>query len=348
MRIGFMLPGDACVGNPGNGVVEQARCQATALESRGHTVVRMNPWHFEADSDFDVLQFFMGGPALSGVHKGRRLSKPGILVFAPTIDSNMPNLLYRAAAAAGSVIPQVQTIPGWYRQQASASDVVVCRSIHEQERVVLGLGIERGKTDVVLNGIAVHDLSPVVIAERTEQLDLPEKFVLHLSAYTQERKNVLRMLEAIQPLGYPIVIAGSATPGATWDALRRMVSRNQNIRLLGFVDKETRNALYKRCRVFCLPSIHEGTGLAALEAAALGARIVITRRGGASDYFRDYAEYVDPYDVRSITAAVEKAWTKESSAALQQHILQNLSWESSAARLEEVYRNRLKTVNGRS
>src|SRR5437762_12281718 len=342
MRIGFMLPGIFSVGNRGNGNAEQARQQAQALEQRGHTVLRLNPWEWQDERLLDVLHFFLGGASLDGVTRHRQLSKPGILVFSPIIDSNQPLVSYRLAAAIGSLSARFLTTPGMLRNQANFSDVIICRSAHESRRVARGLGIAREKLEVVLNGYTPPPVSTANADAVRAALALPADFLLHVSAFTQERRNVLRLAEAAESLGYPLVIAGSSAPGIVLRELQNRARKNNRIRVLGYVDADVKHALFEACRVFCLPSYHEGTGLAALEAAAHGANIVITRNGGPPDYFLDHAEYVDPYSLSGIRAAIARAWARPRNEALRAHVTQNLTWHQSASRLESVYTQRLE------
>jgi glycosyltransferase involved in cell wall biosynthesis len=342
MRIGVMLPGTFSVGNRGNGVAEQAGQQAQALERRGHTVLRLNPWEWQDERSLDVLHFFVGGATLDGVTRYRQLSKPGVLVFSPIIDSNQPLVSYRLAAALGSLSARLLTIPGMLRSQANSSDVVICRSAHESQRLAAGLGIGREKLEVVLNGCTAPAVSAADAGAVRAALALPEDFLLHVSAFTQERKNVLRLAEAAESLGYPLVIAGTSAPGPVLRELQNRARNSNRIRVLGYVDAAVKHALFETCRVFCLPSYHEGTGLAALEAAAQGANIVITRNGGPPDYFLDHAEYVDPYSVAGIRAAIARAWTRPRNEALRAHVTQSLTWDQSALRLESVYAKRLE------
>ena len=65
--------------------------------------------------------------------------------------------------------------------------------------------------------------------------------------------------------------------------------------------------LYRRAKVFCLPSIGEGVGLVALEAASFGCDIVVTRIGGPKEYYDDMAYVVNPYKVDEIGLAVLNA-----------------------------------------
>ena len=347
MRIGFLLPASFCVGTRASGIVEQARRQAQALESLGHCVVRLNPWEWQDERELDVLHFYLGGPSMADVVEHRNLSKPGVLVFSPIIDSNQSFTAYRLAAALGTISDRFSTVPGLLRKQALASNVVVCRSRHEERRVARGLGIPAGKIAIALNGCPPYPGVPTALRELRERLRLPEKFVLHISAFTQERKNALRLIEATERLQYPLVIAGGAKPGWIGSEIERRARGNDRLRVLGFVDEPTKAALYGLCRVFCLPSSHEGTGLAALEAGAAGASVVITRNGGAPDYFLNHAEYVDPHSVQSIQDGIARAWSTPKGDGLRQHIAQHLSWLESGRSLERVYSRCLEQRSAR-
>jgi glycosyltransferase involved in cell wall biosynthesis len=336
LRIGFLLPADVAVGNRANGVVRQARMQAAALRLRGHDVLLLQSWDWQDPAQLDVLHVFVGGPALLGIERTHGVGSRGILALSPIIDSNQPFLAYRSAAIAGSLGSRLLTVPGVLRRQALASDLVVCRSRHEVLRVTSGLGVAAERTALVLNGADPPQQVPAEQGtELRRRLGLPEAFVLHVSAFTQPRKNALRMVRAAERLGYPLVIAGNAEPGEVLEELRRRAG--PGLRLLGFVDATTKALLYASCRVFCLPSLHEGTGLAALEAGAYGCNVVITRNGGAPDYFGDDADYVDPFDESAIESALQRAWNRAPSHALSERLSGELTWERSALALERAY-----------
>jgi glycosyltransferase involved in cell wall biosynthesis len=219
------------------------------------------------------------------------------------------------------------------------SDLVVVRSQSERERVVRGLGIDPGKVAIVLNGVTPP--TPVDAAEARRRLGFTEPFVLHVSAYTDARKNVARLIEALNQTPYPLVVAGRSDPGGALDAIKALAAKNPRVKLMGFVDHATLQDLYAACKVFALPSIHEGTGLVALEAAAHGAAVVITKHGGPPDYFSDLAEYVDPMHVASIRDALVRAWDAPHGDALKRRVLANLTWEASARALVEAFQSAL-------
>ena len=93
---------------------------------------------------------------------------------------------------------------------------------------------------------------------------------------------------------------------------------------MGFVSDEELNSLYNRAKVFALPSINEGVGLAALEAAICGCNIVITKLGGPKEYYeKGSAELVNPYDVDDIGQAVLRALKNNYSQPQLRNTLTN-------------------------
>ena len=63
--------------------------------------------------------------------------------------------------------------------------------------------------------------------------------------------------------------------------------------------------MYNRAKVFALPSINEGVGLVALEAAVCGCNIVLTKLGGTKEYYpNELVRLVDPYNVDEIGQAI--------------------------------------------
>jgi glycosyltransferase involved in cell wall biosynthesis len=96
--------------------------------------------------------------------------------------------------------------------------------------------------------------------------------------------------------------------------------------------------LYARSRVFALPSLMEGVGLVGLEAAAHGADIVITGRGGPKEYYGDLARKINPESVDDIGRAVmEFLDGKTFQPDLSRRILTDYSIEASVAKLIDVY-----------
>ncbi|QDU71802.1 glycosyltransferase family 4 protein [Mucisphaera calidilacus] len=335
MRIGYLLPSSISLSGPGNGIRAEVLFRAEALQKQGHDIVRVEPWDLTNLEELDVLHFMVGGFGTHGIEN--RPSYPAkFLVWGPIIDTNEPMWRYRLAAAAGSLLPKFFTIPGVFRAQAQAADLVIVRSTHEHQRVTAGLGIDPAKVEIVLGGVnPPPPVDPDLVRQR---FDLPDEFALHVSKFTQGRKNVLNLIEAILPTKIPLVIAGSRTPGPVLDRIEQLAKEHPDqIKILGFLQREELDALYAACRIFCLPSTHEGIGLVALEAAALGAGVVITRHGGPPDYFTDLARYTSPGNVDEIRNAIQQAWDDPRGEQLRDHVLTNLTWDQHATNIADTY-----------
>lgn len=321
---------------PGNGVRAQAVYQMEALRALGHDVIGLEPWNLTDIRSLDIVQFFTGGYAMISIDQSHDRGVRN-LVWAPMIDSNVSNSSYRLVSRLGNFHTKIHTIPGMFRRQAMGCQLVVCRSNHEKSRIIEGLGIDSQKVgvEVVLNGVNPPPSADPSLCRNS--FKLPEEFLLHVSAYTQGRKNVRRLMEAASVAKLPLVIAGTAPAGPELEQIEALAQRLGNVLLLGYQPREMLDSLFSACRVFCLPSEHEGTGLAALEAAACGAGIVITRNGGPPDYFGDLAYFCDPGDTADISKALSLAWKNPRGPEVREHVLNNLTWKKSAMKLVEAY-----------
>src|SRR6185437_9535881 len=170
-----------------------------------------------------------------------------------------------------------------------------------------------GRTVVALLGT-----SPVLASPAEEELrSLPEPgFVLAVGTL-EPRKNLPRLVDAYRSLPqatqerHPLVAVGALgwETGPTLDALR---SLGERCRLLGYVSDGTLGELYRRCAVFCYPSLGEGFVLPVLEAMAAGAPVVTSNISSLPEVGGDAVEYVEPEDVASIAAGLARVLDDDS------------------------------------
>lgn len=87
-----------------------------------------------------------------------------------------------------------------------------------------------------------------------------------------------------------------------------------------------------------MPSISEGVGIVAVDAALYGADIVITEIGGPKEYYDGMAEIVNPYDVDAIGQACMNLLNgKTYQPKLRERIIKEYSLSAVADKLIEVY-----------
>jgi alpha-1,3-rhamnosyl/mannosyltransferase len=172
----------------------------------------------------------------------------------------------------------------------------------------------------------------------------PPGFVLAVGTL-EPRKNLPRLVEAYRALGeelrtlHPLVVVGAFgwETGQTLTALR---SLGERCTMLGYVSDAALAELYRRCAVFCYPSLGEGFGLPVLEAMAAGAPVITSAVSSLPEVGGEAAEYVDPHDVASIAAGLRRVLSDETRRAeLSRAGMRRageFSWSSFAQRVLEV------------
>ena len=102
---------------------------------------------------------------------------------------------------------------------------------------------------------------------------------------------------------------------------------------------ELLSSAYAASKVFAAPGWFETPGLAALEAAAAGSAVAITRYGSTRDYFGEEAEYFDPSDIDSIRKAVLSAMEikEEVRGVLKDRIKKEYLWDNVAEETLKAY-----------
>jgi glycosyltransferase involved in cell wall biosynthesis len=190
--------------------------------------------------------------------------------------------------------------------------------------------------------------APEDVARARERYQLTSPFILY-TGNIKPHKNLDRLIEAYAGLrrhgveGYKLMIIGDEV--SKYPNLRRLVHRfqlHQHVRFLGFVSDATLAALYRLATVFVFPSLYEGFGLPPLEAMAAGTPVITSNVSSLPEVVGDAALLIDPMDPASIADALARVLCDSTLRAdlvrRGQARAKVFSWERSAARVHEVYR----------
>lgn len=157
----------------------------------------------------------------------------------------------------------------------------------------------------------------------------------------EPRKNQLMLVSALRETGLPVVLVGHSAHPEYAELVKRF--GGPDLLVIDRIDprsEQLRSAI-AGARVFALPSWAEGAPLAALEAAAAGANMVLSNRSGEHEYFGKQARYCDPGDMTSIRDAVLEAWDTPLDASqaqmLTERVAQEYSWDRYARETLDVY-----------
>jgi glycosyltransferase involved in cell wall biosynthesis len=142
---------------------------------------------------------------------------------------------------------------------------------------------------------------------------LPGEFILFLGTI-EPRKNLSRLISAFEQLNRDthLVIAGKL--GWKYNDVLRQIEQSKKhnmIHYINYVNEEDKPYLLKLASVFAWPSLYEGFGLPALEAAAVGTPVLTSNVTSLPEVMGDSALLVNPYNVEEISRGLEILLTQE-------------------------------------
>jgi glycosyltransferase involved in cell wall biosynthesis len=226
------------------------------------------------------------------------------------------------------------------RSQLLLADVIVTNSNAESEALATVFGLPRDLFVAVMNGLDPRFAGPhdSTLFQKTFNIGAP--FILNV-ANIERRKNQLNLVRALAGHDLPLVLLGHVREPAYAEQV--LAEGEGRARYLGFLDHESPllSSAYAACAAFVLPSTLETPGLAALEAAAAGAPVVVTRVGAPREYFGGLCHYVDPADPSDIARGVAAALEQGPPAELSAHVVKNFTWARVTSVLPEIYRTAL-------
>jgi glycosyltransferase involved in cell wall biosynthesis len=319
----------------------QLRNTARYLPECGVTPMLFEPWTRLRKGDCDLVHLFAAN--IGTYHLAREIRDLGIpLAVSPIIYSLHSVRFVRIIL---NLTRLAQTLgKGVWSDYALASDIcnwaslVLPNTKAEADLVCDGLGVPRNNITVVPNGVdeRFYRADPGPFKKKYGL----EKFILNVGHVGHKRKNVLMLIKALGQIDHPAVIIGRIVEGKYGDACVREAAKHKHILLIGGLenDSEMLASAYAACDVFVLPSFFETPGIAALEAALAGAKIVVTRYGGTREYFGEMAGYIDPRSVASIRDGILEALNLQPSYDLREHVHKEFLWQTVARKTAEAYR----------
>lgn len=326
MKIAFILSGPILV--PTNGVISQALTWKEGLTKLGHEVSLIEMWSKNDWEEFDIIHFFGFSVYMKDLINGLKLTNPNIVV-SPILDPYYSKLRLKIYANFGSTKFNLSNQYHALNQAKRNIKLFLARSEFERDYLVEGFHLNSEQCRIVPLSFGNINTDP----EHTK-----EDFCFHLSLLADKRKNVKRLIEAAQKYNFKLVLAGKLRNNGEYEQLKEWMNNHPLVEYRGLVSHEEKLSLFARAKVFALPSIYEGVGIVALEAAAMGCDIVITKLGGPKEYYNGLASPVAPYNVDEIGKSIKDFIDNRTNQPdLKQHIIATYSPLAIAERLAKVY-----------
>lgn len=306
-------------GCPGGGEIQLLKCRR-ALESLGVEVLLFDLWkpQFEA---VDLVHYFsVQGGSMNFCDYVKRIGLP--LAISPVLWLTAEN---RGRFPLGEI-----------RDLLHLCDRILPNSQAEADQLAAEFDIRPDKFSWVQNGVDPEFGVPADPAAFRRRFGIEGPFLLNV-ANIEPRKNQRVLATVARQMDLNLILLGHARdPAYLAECLSAGGSRVRHVGRLDHADPLLKSA-YRACQVFVLPSLLETPGLAALEAAAQGAKLVVTEVGCTRQYFHDAARYVDPTDEADLRHGIAEQWSAPPDERLREHVLAHFTWTQAGQHLVDAY-----------
>lgn len=243
----------------------------------------------------------------------------------------------------------------WHRclrlkKTAERADVIIAVSQNTKQDIVELLNIPESKIQVIYSGIDESikknaDESSLQAAK--DKYKLPANFLLHLGTL-EPRKNILALIQAFDLLkadkqyaDLELVLAG----GEGWknSALHEYLQNSPNfnhIKLIGYIDRHDKSALYSLARGFVYPSLYEGFGFPPFEALTCGTPTLTSYSSSLPEIIGDSVILINPFDVADIKNGLVELLGQKLAAKIK-----TPAWHEAAFQYSEIFE---RLGNGRA
>jgi len=320
------------------GVKTQVLSLKQELEKLGYEVLLFDAWQNYSMKDIDFVHLFCAH--IGTYHLAKSMSALNAkIVITPVIYSRQNPNLIRISLPITKLLSKLGILQ--FHQIASElcnmALIVAPNTQKECDIVEKGLNVPNTKIKLLPNGVdeRFYNADPSLFINKYGIKD----FILYVGHIGWQRKNLLSLLKIVQQIDVPLVLIGKAIENDYGKKCIELIKSRRNTILITDIEHTDPilASAYSACDSLVLPSYYETPGLVALEAGLAGAKIVITKYGGTDEYFKDFAQFVNPKSENSIKQAILKSLEQKKTNELKEHIKNNFLWKHAAQKLEKIY-----------
>lgn len=277
--------------------------------------------------DFDVIHAHDWMTYRAGILIKERTGKPLVIhVHATEFDR-------------GCGLGVNERIFGIEKESFQKADCVVAVSNYTKEKILKNYGIESGKIRVIHNAIDCHGYGKNGDLRKNNS-----KVVLYFGRMTMQKgpdyflKAAKKVIDSRKDVTF--IMAG------TGDMLTKMIemacelSISNRVLFTGYLSEDEAKRIYGMADIYIMPSVSEPFGVTALEAAASGVPVIISKSSGVSEVVRNCMT-VDFWDIDEMANKIISCMSYESlSSCISENGLSEVSrmgWEVPAEKCIDIY-----------
>ena len=209
----------------------------------------------------------------------------------------------------------------------------------------------KNKYHIILNGVETDFNYTNKDVYRQFNINSKDIILFHPARFVSE-KNHLRIIRAIKPLveknsKIKLLLAGDGKLKNEMQELIHALKLEDNVIMLGLIERSEVYNFLQRCDLFLMPSISEGLNIAFLEAISMHCKIVVSNIEQFTYPLEVYGinpddinvNFVDPLSVHDISSGIHSSLQKEKS---EHYDCADFSLENMMRRYEAVYSDLLE------
>ena len=232
---------------------------------------------------------------------------------------------------------------------ANTADAVIACSQHMAQELSRLFGVT--PTGVIANGINPADWRvPHAAADQVRAENADASALLAYTGRVEWEKGVQTILDALPRVqqehpGVRVLVAGRGSYLPALQAQAAGLGLGDAARFLGWVSEERLRAIVAAADLAIVPSLYEPFGLVALEAAALGAPVIVAQTGGLAEFAAEgrRAATFRPGDAESLAGVIRACLADPQASAARARlastaVTEDYSWRDLAHKTVDVYR----------
>ena len=236
------------------------------------------------------------------------------------------------------------------KQAAEKANIIITISKYTQNKIIQLYEIEKEKIRIVPNGVDIQKFKPLKNQSTIKrQIGINNRQCVLFVGRLIPRKGLSFLVQAAKHIikekeQTAFVIVGD---GPQKNQLIAYLEKNRirkNFIFLGDIKDEILPLIYNCAEVFVFPSVQEGQGIALLEAQAVSKPVITFNTGGVRETIlnQETGLLVEPNSKELANAIIKLLKNEEMRNKMgkkgREFVSKNFSWEKSAKKLLETYK----------
>lgn len=187
----------------------------------------------------------------------------------------------------------------WVSMKTSAQIATISQYVRDD--VLENYRVNDKKIHVIYNPIIIDQNEILPFEEIRQKYGIEDGEYYFTVSSLLPHKNVVTLVKTMaeiqkQDLPIPRKLLVSGVGGSTRPVLEQMIADlglQNNVIITPYIENSERNALYKHCCAFLMPSLFEGFGMPPIEAMLLGAPVISTKKASLYEVTCGKVTYVE-------------------------------------------------------